>query len=519
MSTEAKSEIKRDITNPDVQRELLYAQEPRILEAVAAFSSKIRSFPPDPMYPDSESRALIVGGFVRDSMMGLHPKDADIEVYGVSAERLEEALTQLFLDQLNLVGKSFGIMKVSLGNGLELDISIPQRRWNSGPRHEDEHVENDASMSVEEAARRRDFTWNALAADILDGSVIDPFGGLSDIESNILRATDKERFKDDPLRVWRAIQFVGRYNFTTERNTHELMREMVAGGELDHLPRERITTEFEKLLLKGKHITQGLELAKSLGIIEKYYPELATLEQTEQEPEWHPEGNVWIHTLMALDVGAKLIREKERNFSDEDKLSVMIGILCHDLGKPSTTEYKDGKVRSHGHEDAGVEPTRSLLSKFVFSNRGAIAAEIIARDHLKPSTLYRELEKGSLNRKQYTNAVRRLLRRIAPLSPYVLMAASEADSHGRTLPDAPTKPYLPGITMREAIEQGDLLQEAKQPLIMGRDIIETAKKLNVDIKPGPRFGGIIAQIEQARDDGQISTREEALALLNTKLGE
>ncbi|HEY4514630.1 MAG TPA: HDIG domain-containing metalloprotein [Candidatus Paceibacterota bacterium] len=497
----------------DKHRELLYAQEPRILETTAAFSSKIRSFPLDPKCHETEPRALIVGGFVRDSMMGLYPKDADIEVYGVSAERLEEALLQLFPGQLNLVGKSFGILKVSLGEGLELDISIPRRESQTGPRHGDATVEGDPSMSTIEAARRRDFTWNALGADILTGEVIDPFGGLADLENKILRATDPERFIDDPLRVWRAIQFIGRYNFEVDQNTFYLMQGMVFAGKLDHLPKERTTEEIKKLLLKGSHVSRGLETAKSIGIIERYFPELAILEKTEQEPEWHPEGNVWIHTLMALDVAAKLIREDNSGLNEEDKLSVMLGTLCHDLGKPSTTEMKDGKVRSHGHAEAGIEPTRALLSKFAFSGDIAKAAEIIASDHLKPGTLYREFEKGNLSDKQYTNAVRKLIKRIAPLSPQVLITASEADSRGRTLPDVLTKPYNPGIKMLEAIESGNLTQEAKTGLVMGRDIITISKSMDKELNPGPQFGLIIAQVEQARDNGTISTRDEALKML------
>jgi tRNA nucleotidyltransferase (CCA-adding enzyme) len=447
-----------------------------------------------------------VGGFVRDAMLGKHPKDADMEVYGISPERLEELLQQLFEGRVNAVGRAFGVYKVALGEGLDFDISIPRRESKTGEGHKGFAISGDPSMPIEEAARRRDFTFNALAGDPLTGEIIDPFGGLDDLRNGILKVTDETRFQDDPLRVYRALQFAARMDLTTDPRTFELLREMVARGDLDELPRERVTEEIKKLVLKSKKPSVGLELAKDLGIIEREYPELHALINTEQEPEWHPEGNVWIHTMMVLDAAANIIREKDRSFDETEQLQVMLGALSHDLGKPATTKLEDGRLRSLGHEEAGEEPTKQLFARWTFASDVEQAAIAVAKEHLKPSAHALELEKGRINEDQYANAVRRLLRRIHPVSWRVLIAASEADSRGRGTPEAQTKPYEIGRIFRETIEARHLDEEPTKTLIQGRDL------LALGMKPGTRMGEIIRAIEEARDRGEVTTREEALEM-------
>jgi len=229
---EAKN--KYDIPeSKDELRERLFAQDQKLFGAANRLANTIRSVPADPKHPNTEPRALIVGGFVRDAVLGKYPKDADLEVYGISPARLESLLEQLFEGQVNAVGRSFGVYKVALGEGLDFDISIPRRESKTGAGHQGFTIYGDPDMTVEEAARRRDFTFNSIAADPLTGEIIDPFNGLDDLRNGILRVTDPERFQDDPLRVYRALQFAGRMDLTTDQKTRELLTEIVARGDLD----------------------------------------------------------------------------------------------------------------------------------------------------------------------------------------------------------------------------------------------------------------------------------------------
>lgn len=492
--------------SPEALRDLLFAQDPELLRAANQLASTIRSVPPDPACPETEPRALIVGGFVRDAMLGKHPKDADMEVYGISPARLEELLQQLFEGRVNAVGRAFGVYKIALGEGLDFDISIPRRESKTGEGHKGFLINGDPTMSVEEAARRRDFTFNALAGDPLTGEIIDPFGGLHDLRNGILKVTDETRFQDDPLRVYRALQFAARMDLTADPKTQELLREMVKRGDLDELPKERVTEEMKKLVLKSERPSVGFELARELGIIEREYPELHALIGTKQEPEWHPEGDVWTHTMMVVDAAATIIRQKDRGLDETAQLQVMLGALAHDLGKPATTKLEDGRLRSLGHEEAGEEPTKKLFAHWAFASEIEQAAVAIAKEHLKPSAHTLGLEKGRMTEDQYANAIRRLLRRIHPVSWHVLIAASEADSRGRATPEAQTKPYEVGRIFRETVEARHLDEESTKTLIQGRDLIA------LGMKPGTRMGEIIRAVEEARDRGEIRTREEALVV-------
>ena len=491
----------------ELLKERLFAQDERLMGAANRLANVLRSLPHDPRYPDTEPRALIVGGFVRDAVLGGHPKDIDLEVYGVSPERLEDLLNQLYPGIVNTVGRSFGILKIHLGDDVEFDVSIPRRESKSGKGHKWFTVDSDPGMSIADAARRRDFRFNSMAADPLTGEVIDPYDGLADLHARTLRVTDPERFQDDPLRVYRALQFAARMDLMVEAQTLALLKEMVKRGDLDELPKERISDEIKKLLLKSERPAVGFELARELGIIQKHYPELHALIGCPQEREWHPEGDVWIHTMMVLDEAAKISRQPDRGFSTDERLQVLLGALCHDLGKPPTTRLEDGRIRSKGHEEAGEEPTKTLCEKWSFAERDVRAAIACATHHLKPGMLYRNLEKGELVEKGYTNAVRRLLKSISPVSWRVLLASSEADFRGRTIPGVSTSPYAPGDLFAETVRKNNLDMDPTKPLIQGRDLLE------LGLKPGPQIGQVIKAIEHLRDEGKVTTRDEALARL------
>lgn len=489
-------------------RDRILNQDAELMHAANALANKIRSIPPDPKCPDVEPRAYLVGGFVRDAILGKRPKDADLEVYGVSQERLEELLNQLFEQRVNAVGRAFAVYKINLGEGLDLDVAMPRRESATGVGHKDFEIIGDPSMPPEEAARRRDFTINSMLADPLTGEIVDPYHGLEDLDHQVLRAVDPETFIEDPLRVYRALQFCSRMQLAPDETTKHLLKKMVEHGSLDHLPKERVTEEIKKLLRSPKP-SIGFELAKKLGIIEKYYPELSALEKTEQESDWHPEGNVWIHTMMVTDEAARIATDPHFEVKDHDRELVTLGALCHDLGKPKTTSLKDGRIRSHGHEAAGKEPAKSLLEKWNFGKETERAVIAMTVDHLTPFQYIRDLTNGKMDERSFCNGVRRLIKRIDPCPWQNLIAVCAADMLGR---GGDRMKYLEEIThLREtfaqAIDTHHLGEAPKKKLLRGEDVMAFG------IKEGTRIGELINAIEALRDNGEITTKEEGLEKL------
>lgn len=245
-------------------------------------------------------RALLVGGIVRDMLLGLPPKDYDFEVYGIAFEHLEVMIRFLNPDWMGTVGKAFCVLKVRFGE-LAMDIAIPRRESKSGAGHDGFRMVGDPTMSPQEGARRRDFTVNAMALDPLTDEIFDFFGGREDLSRKILRATDPKRFCDDPLRVLRAVQFAGRFGFSVEPHTIAVCREMTREDEFRDLPAARIGEEWRKLLLKSQSPSVGLEVGRATGAFEVLHPELTNLIGVPQDAEWHPEGDVWTHTCMVAD--------------------------------------------------------------------------------------------------------------------------------------------------------------------------------------------------------------------------
>ena len=298
---------------------------------------------------EAGGRALLVGGCVRDELMGVEPKDFDLEIYGVEPNALRTLLSKF--GQVNAVGEAFTVYKI----GNDLDVALPRRERKVARGHKGFVVEGDPFMSFEEAAGRRDFTINAIMKDPLTGEIIDPYNGQSDIQNNIIRVVSPETFVEDSLRVLRAAQFAARFEFDIEPQTVEICRKI----DLSDLPSERIWGEMEKLLLKAKKPSIGLKWLYELGAADQLFPEMKALAGVPQEQQWHPEGDVDVHTLLVTDRA----REQIDDLPYAKKVAVMLGALCHDFGKPATTQFFDGRWRSHGHDEAGVEPTISFLNK------------------------------------------------------------------------------------------------------------------------------------------------------------
>jgi len=425
-------------------------------------------------------RALIVGGWVRDRLLGRASKDIDVEVFGLAPDRLREMLTRF--GPVNAVGESFTVYKVG-----GIDISLPRRDSKTGPGHRGFTVDGDPSMSVAEAARRRDFTINAIALDPLTGEYNDPFDGRRDLEARILRAVDPRTFADDSLRVLRAVQFAARFECELEPGTRTLCERI----PLDDLPAERIWGEIEKLLLQARRPSIGLRLALDLGVIHRLFPEIEALVGCPQEPEWHPEGDVWVHTLMVADEARSRIDDLEH----PRQVTVMLGALCHDLGKPPTTAVIDGRIRSMDHEQAGVTPTVRLLDRLNvhsiagFDVRGQVLG--IVAHHLKPLSFFKAVPRAG------DGAFRRLALKV---DLELLARVAQSDCLGRdgSFDCAGIQWFL------ERARALGVEHEAPAPLLMGRHL------LALGVQPGPQLGAILRQVYEQQLDGRITTVEEGI---------
>jgi len=447
---------------------------------------------------ENAGQALLVGGSVRDSLMGKISEDFDIEVYGLEPAKIEELVQRI--GKISDVGKAFGILKISLEGGLDIDVSLPRTDSKIDVGHWGFEVKTDPHMSIEDAARRRDFTINSIAADPLNGEIYDPFGGVEDIKNRILRITDQERFRDDPLRVLRALQFIGRFGLEIDKNSMVVIQEMAS--QLKELPKERIGEEWKKLLLKSEKPSLGLSAGMILGVFREIHPEFPPLADTQQEKEWHPEGDVWVHTLMTVDEAAKII-QRERLESDK-ALTILLGTLCHDLGKPIVTEYKDGRIVSHGHEAAGEEPTKKFLTTIGTDNLTRDKVIKLVTNHHIPTMFY--IEDVVRDNKINDGAIRRLANRIHPVTIQELVLVSEADHLGRGLFDQEIKEQL--LLPENQFPAGEWLLKRARALEVEdsrpADLTRGRDWINLGYKPGKNIGKLIRLSNDLRDERNFS---------------
>ena len=438
---------------------------------------------------DAGGRALLVGGCVRDELMGRPIKDWDLEVYGIDPAELRRILDQF--GPVNVVGEAFSIYKL----GHDLDVSIPRRERKTGVGHRGFVIEGDPTMSVTEAARRRDFTVNAILKDSLTGEILDPFRGQEDINRRLLRAVSKDTFAEDSLRVLRAAQFAARFNFDIEPQTVLLCRSI----ELSDLHPERIWGEVEKVLLQANQPSIGMNWWKELRVIEQIFPEIQSLVGVVQDPDWHPEGDVFVHTTLVVDRARELIEE----LPYPKQATVMLAALAHDFGKPATTQFIDGHWRSRGHEEAGVEPTICFLDRlnihtmFGYNVRGQVLA--LVREHLKPGEFYKkQSEVGD-------GAFRRLARRC---ELDLLYRVAAADSLGRNAPWVPREKWYDAEAQNWFIKRARELEiecQPPEPILMGRHLLE------MGLEPGPQVGKITQAVYEMQLDGRVRNLDEAKA--------
>ncbi len=416
-------------------------------------------------------RALIVGGWVRDHLLGAESKDFDVEVYGLPLLELEDVLSRF--GEVIAVGKSFGVLRVK---GLDCDIAVPRRDSKIGRGHRGFIAELDPSLEYAEAARRRDLTINSMAFDPLSGEVLDPLGGREDLAKRVLRAADPERFGEDPLRALRVAQFRARLEMEPDPE----LRAICSRTDLSELPGERIREELKKLL-KARRPSIGFEFLRETSLL-RFFPELEAMVATPQSSDWHPEGTVWQHTMLVVDEAAAWSSGVE-----EDDLVLRLAALCHDIGKPATTEIREGRVRSPGHEEAGAAIARSFLERLRFPLETVAKVATLVKHHMAPMNF--ALAGAS------DKAFRRLGRKLAQagLSPQLLYVLARADHFGRSTPEAAARSFPAGDSFLERFQALEGTGKPKD-VVFGRHLIQRG------YAPSPWFGEVLEACRDVQDE-------------------
>ena len=407
-------------------------------------------------------RTFYVGGFVRDALIHRENKDVDIEVHGISPKCLEEILDSL--GQRMTIGESFGIFGLK---GYSLDIAMPRKEEARGQGHKDFDIFVDPFIGTEAAARRRDFTFNALMQDVLTDEIVDHFGGVEDLKSGVLRHVNDKSFAEDPLRVLRAAQFAARFEFRVAEETIALCSRM----ELQHLPRERIEGELKKALLKAEKPSIFFEALREMNQLDHWFPEVKALIGVQQNPKYHSEGDVWTHTMMVLDEAARL-RERTAN-----PYWFMLSALTHDFGKAVCTEEKDGVLHAYQHEINGLPLAETFLRRITHETKLIEYVLNMVEYHMKPNTVA-----GARSAKKVTTRMFDL-----SVDPEGLICIALADDRGR-------------ITQEPATDHTEFLYERLEvfrelmarPYVMGRDLIEAG------LKPCVEFTEILKHAHKLR---------------------
>jgi tRNA nucleotidyltransferase (CCA-adding enzyme) len=409
------------------------------------------------------AQVLAVGGAVRDGFLGRPIKDLDCEVYGLSLSQLEELLGTF--GPVSHVGKAFGVLRI---HGLEVDWSVP--RTDSVGRKP--NVTLDATLSFKQAFMRRDLTINAMGIDLMTGDLIDPYQGLTDLQNNILRAPNVDTFVEDPLRLFRVMQFISRFAMGVDVSLNAVCATMDVTG----VSRERIEQEFKKMLLLAGQPSLGLRWLAEIGRIRDIFPELYALKDVPQRSDYHPEGDVFEHTMQALDAAAIIAKTYTMDY---EKLVLMYAALCHDIGKPYTTVWDQNRWRSPGHAHAGVPIARTFLRRITREIKLIKTVCTLVEHHMAPGEFVHSTASDGAYKKLATQ-----------LYPYTdirtLTHLAQADTRGRN-PDSqkPLDYYEPRIDQfYERAQSLGVLDAPESPVLQGQDLFDICQ-------PGPQLGVLL----------------------------
>jgi tRNA nucleotidyltransferase (CCA-adding enzyme) len=418
--------------------------------------------------------AYKVGGCVRDKLLGFEPKDIDLEIFGIDPHTLQSLMS--LLGSVSLCGQSFGILKVTDPESeVTIDVGIPRKERAVGSSHRDFIINSDGSMTPEDASNRRDFTINAIYQNVLTEEILDFHGGVSDLHAGIIRCVNESRFMEDPLRILRAIQFAARFQFIIEQDTFELLKQNA--NAISNLPSERIFEEISKLLLKAPKPSYGFHLMQELGLLDTLFPEISVLQFVEQNPEYHPEGNVFNHTMNVIDWYPP----------GERTIELQLAGLYHDAGK---------LYGSRKHELHSIEIIREEFPKKLTNNIELISSVINLVEH------HMQLYGGKVTR----GRVKRLAAKTDLLT---LLQLHAADKFSRGL-----DPTLLTDEVEHLEKYYKIFHEVQHevaPLIHWRDVPEEFNKL---LLAGPIRSKILKEVYEAQLDDKFSTKEAGLIELN-----
>jgi tRNA nucleotidyltransferase (CCA-adding enzyme) len=417
-------------------------------------------------------RAVLVGGYVRDRLLGIPSKDYDVEIYALGPDTVSDLLGGF--GELIQVGRAFGVLRIK---GIDADFSLPRRDSKSGSGHRGFDIAFDPNLDFREASRRRDLTVNSIGLDLLSGEILDPHGGRSDLERRRLRATDPAHFAEDPLRGLRVAQFVARLEMAPDDELTALCSRL----DLAELPAERIYEELRKLLLKSRKPSLGFEFLGRAHLL-RFFPELEALQGVPQDPQWHPEGDVWVHTMMVVDE-ATMLRQ-----GDEQDLALMYAALCHDLGKPAVSMQDAGRARAHKHDAVGARLARAFLERLRAPGNLCDQVEALVKYHLAPALF---VAQGTTAR-----GYRRLARKLgnAGVNIALLLRVAQADHWGRTTQEAKMRIFPAGDAFLAEAEKASVVEKAPVDVVQGRHL------QNRGLEPGPHFGDILARCRDLQDD-------------------
>jgi tRNA nucleotidyltransferase (CCA-adding enzyme) len=417
-------------------------------------------------------RAVLVGGYVRDRLLGLDSKDYDMEIFGLAPEAVSDLLAGF--GEIIEVGRAFGVLRVK---GIDADFSLPRRDSKRGSGHRGFDVAFDPDLDFTEASRRRDLTVNSIGVDPLSGELLDPHGGRADLERGVLRATDAAHFAEDPLRGLRAAQFAARLEMQPDRELTDLCSRL----DLAELAAERIFEELRKLLMKARKPSLGFEFLRSTRLL-RFFPELAALPGVPQDPKWHPEGDVWVHTMLVVDEAAAL------RTGGEDDLALMYGALCHDFGKPAASIEDAGRVRTPAHDAIGARMAREFLERLRAPGRLCDQVDALVKYHLAPALFVAQGTKA----RGYRRLARNLDR--AGVTIELLVRVARADHWGRTTEEAKKRVFPAADTFLAAAENASVKDTAPRDVVQGRHLKARG------LEPGPHFGDILDRCRDVQDE-------------------
>ncbi len=401
--------------------------------------------------------AYFVGGFVRDRLLGIENKDIDIEVHGIGINTLRSILREQ--GEILEMGEAFGIFSLK---GFDIDIALPRNETALGRGHRDFEISVDPFIGAKKAAQRRDFTVNALMENVLTGEVIDHFGGASDLKNKVLRHVNDESFPEDPLRVLRLSQFAARFGFSVAEETKALCRRI----DLSYLSRERVEGELKKALLKSERPSVFFEVLRAVNGLDVWFPMLQRLIGLPQNPEYHPEGDVWVHTMQVLDRAATYRDKVSRPYA------FMLSALCHDLGKIIVTKETNGKIHAYNHEKEGLPPVKEFLKKI--TNEKEVLSYVLNMTlyHMKPGVMVRNSSSMKAFNKLFDESV-------APVDLIYLVLSDEGERYENT-----------GEFLFERLDAFNEIMS--RPFVQGKDLIAAG------LVPDKNFSEILAYSHKLR---------------------